>query len=160
MKWPGWTTINRVLALLVRLYLGWLFVEASIHKIADPTSFAVDVATYQLLPLWAVNVFAIVVPWVEVVAGALIFAGFRVRAAALLMAGMMVSFIVALGWALHLGLDMTCGCFASQGAAGEDPISGWTLLRDSVWLAMATYVLFADRHPMGIESWISRWRRR
>ncbi|MBN1611934.1 MAG: DoxX family membrane protein [Polyangiaceae bacterium] len=151
--------MNRYLALAVRLYLGWLFAEASLHKIAKPASFALDVATYQLLPLYSVNAFAIVVPWVELVAGILLVAGLRVRAAALLVVGMMVSFMVALGWALHLGLDMTCGCFASQGAVGEDPISGWTMLRDGTWLAMGLYVLFADRNPIGIEPWIAKARR-
>lgn len=159
MKRPTFAQVNRLFALAVRLYLGWLFAEASLHKIANPASFALDVATYQLLPLYLINVFALIVPWVELVAGGLLLVGARVRAAALLVAGMMVSFIVALAWALHLGLDMTCGCFASQGAVDEDPISGWTMVRDGVWLAMGLYVLFADRHPIGIEPWITKARR-
>jgi putative oxidoreductase len=160
MKRPGLADVNRWLAFIVRLYMGWLFAEASIRKIANPASFALDVATYQLLPLYLVNAFAIVVPWVELVAGALLLVGVRVRAAALLVVGMMVAFMVALGWALHLGLDMTCGCFASQGAAGEDPISGWTMVRDGVWLALGLYVFLVDRDPIGIEFWITRGRGR
>jgi uncharacterized membrane protein YphA (DoxX/SURF4 family) len=159
VKRPNWARVNQLAALAVRLYLGWLFLEASWHKIAHPASFALDVATYQFLPLYWVNLFAIIVPWVEAMTGVLLLLGTRVRAAALLVVGMMMSFVIALAWALHLGLDMSCGCFASQGAVGEDPISGWTMLRDGVWLAMGLYVLFGDRDPIGINSWISRGRR-
>jgi putative oxidoreductase len=159
MRQPNWARLNRWLALAVRLYLGWLFLDASWHKIAHPASFALDVATYQFLPLYLVNVFAIIVPWVEAMTGVLLLVGARVRAAALLVVGMMIAFMIALAWALHLGLDMSCGCFASQGAVGEDPISGWTMLRDSTWLAMGLYVLFADKNPLGMDSWMARGRR-
>jgi len=64
---------------------------------------------------------------VELVAGALLLLGIRVRASALLVVLMMASFMIALGWALHLDLHMSCGCFGLQGAADQDPISGWTL---------------------------------
>ena len=150
--------INSVVALGVRLYLGWVFVAASLHKIAHPGAFALDVATYQFLPIWAVNVFAIIVPWIEIVVGAFLIVGLRVRASALVVSGLMVSFMIALGWALHLELDMACGCFASQGAADEDPISGWTMARDAVWLVMGLYILLADRQPLGLERWLGRAR--
>ena len=159
MRRPNWARLNRWLALAVRLYLGWLFLDASWHKIAHPASFALDVATYQFLPLYLVNVFAIIVPWVEAVTGVLLLVGARVRAAALLVVGMMIAFMIALAWALHLGLDMSCGCFASQGAVGEDPISGWTMLRDGTWLALGLYVLFADKNPLGMDTWMARGRR-
>jgi uncharacterized membrane protein YphA (DoxX/SURF4 family) len=146
--------VHQAIALAVRFYLGWLFVTASIHKIAHPDAFAMDVATYQFLPIWAVNAFAIVVPWVELGVGGLLVLGLRVRASALLVASMMLAFMVALAWALHLELDMACGCFASQAAADEDPISSWTLVRDTVWLLLSVYVLVFDRRPIGLDAWL------
>jgi uncharacterized membrane protein YphA (DoxX/SURF4 family) len=148
LAWRGHTWI----AAPARLYLGFVFVYASFHKIAHPATFALDVATYQLLPLELVNLAALILPWVELLAGVMIIVGFRTRAAALLIAGMMVVFMVALGWALHLGLDMSCGCFASS--SDEDPISWRTLLRDGGWLALALYVLICDRRPLGVDRWL------
>lgn len=145
--WKGHAWI----ALVVRLYLGGVFLAACTHKIAHPEVFALDVATYQFLPLWSVNLFAIVVPWLELVAGAALILGLRVRAAALLVVGMMISFMIALAWALHLGLDMSCGCFASQAAEHNDPISWLTLVRDSVWLLQGAYVMLFDHNPLGLE---------
>jgi uncharacterized membrane protein YphA (DoxX/SURF4 family) len=128
------------------------------HKILDPKSFALDVATYQFLPLSTVNLFALVLPWVELLAGAMLVVGLRVRAASLLTTAMMVAFIVALGWALHLGLDMSCGCFASQAAAQGDSISWRTMVRDGTWLLQALYVFLFDRRPFGLEMWASSRR--
>lgn len=146
-------TVMRVaawLAVPARWYLGVLFIGASLHKIAAPHSFALDIATYDILPLALVNLVAIVLPWLEVSAGGMLLVGWRVRAAALLVTAMMVVFLVALVIALARGLDMSCGCFASQGAI-EDPISRWTVLRDLVWLALAGFVVACDRGLAGIE---------
>ncbi len=149
IAWVSWKG-HAWIALALRLYLGCVFVFASLHKIANPHSFALDVATYQFLPLGTVNLFALVVPWVELFAGMMFIIGLRVKAAALLISLMMMSFVIALAWALHLHLDMSCGCFASQGGEA-DPISWKTVLRDLSWLIMGIYVLMLDRSPLGIE---------
>ena len=138
------------LAVPARWYLGALFVGACLHKIADPGSFALDVATYDILPLALVNLTAIVLPWVELAAGGLLLLGWRVRAGALLVAALMALFVAALAVALARGLDMSCGCFASQGAA-EDPISLLTVARDLGWLALAAFVLAYDRGLVGLD---------
>ena len=147
LDWRG----HAWLALFARLYVGVVFLMACYHKILDPGVFALDVATYQFLPLSTVNLFALTVPWIEFAVGALLVLGVRVQASALIVSGLMVSFIVALAWALHLNLDMSCGCFASQAAADDDPISWHTLLRDSVWLVQGLYITVFDRHPIGLE---------
>ena len=56
------------LAVPVRCYLGVLFVGACLHKIAVPASFALDIATYDILPLAAINLVAIGLPWIELIA--------------------------------------------------------------------------------------------
>jgi uncharacterized membrane protein YphA (DoxX/SURF4 family) len=144
------------LALPLRWYLGGVFLLACLHKIADPGSFAVDVATYGILPLPLVNLTAITLPWIELTAGIMLIAGLKARAGALMVSGMMVVFTTALVIALVQGLDMSCGCFASQGAQGEDPISTETVLRDLGWLAIALYVLLFDDGPIGIDRFIAR----
>ena len=147
--WPG----HSILALAARLYLASVFLLACVHKIADPRAFAVDVATYQILPLWAVNAVALWLPWVELAAALSLALGLRVRAGAWLVSLMMAVFLLAIGSALARGLDLSCGCFASQGAA-EDPISWKTLARDGAWLLLALYVLFADARPLGLDRWL------
>ena len=152
--WPG----HRWVAFPVRLYLGGLFIAACTHKIGHPASFALDVATYRLLPLSTINLFAVIVPWVELMPALMLILGIRVRAAALVTCGLMIFFMVALGWALVQGLDMSRGCFASQSAAKYDPISWRTMLRDGTWLALGLYVMCLDHQPLGVESLVRKRR--
>jgi uncharacterized membrane protein YphA (DoxX/SURF4 family) len=151
LDWRG----HAVFALAARLYLGAIFLLACWHKILEPAAFALDIATYQILPLGLVNLLAIVLPWAELAAGLMLLFGFRTRAAALLMAGMMAMFTVAIATAVAKGLDMSCGCFASQGAS-EDPISWRTILRDASWLLLAVYVFIFDRRPLGLDRLFGR----
>lgn len=153
LTWPG----HAWLALPARVYLAFVFLAACVHKIADPAAFALDVATYQFLSLPLINVFALTLPWVELAAGLALLLGVRVRASALLVALMMLAFLIALAHALHLGLDMGCGCFASSSVAEEDAISWRTVSRDLGWLLLALYVLIFDARPLGLERW---WARR
>ena len=148
--WRG----HAVAGLLLRWYLGMVFLMACWHKLLHPASFAVDVATYGILPLALINPVALILPWVELVTGLMLVAGCRARAGALLAAAMMVVFLIALIAALAQGLDISCGCFAAQGLEA-DPISGATVWRDLVWLAMALYVLLFDRVPAGVDGWLT-----
>ena len=150
MTWRGHAWI----ALPVRIYLGVVFLAACYFKILDPAAFALDVATYQILPLPLINLQALILPWVELAAGLMLVLGWRTRASALLISGMMVMFLVALAMALGQGLEMGCGCFANEG--GEDPISWHTMVRDAVWLAMVLYVLFFDHQPLGLDRLLHR----
>ncbi len=152
VRWPG----HGALALPARWYLAWVFIEACWHKIQDPEIFAVDVATYQIMPLSTINLAAITLPWVELGAGIMLIIAWRARAAALMVAGMMVVFMIALGMALYAGLDMSCGCFASSAAEGEDMISMATLWRDAQWLLLAVYVVIFDRIPWGVDWLLAR----
>jgi putative oxidoreductase len=155
LNWPG----HSFLALPARFYLGWVFIIACLHKIAQPGSFAMDIATYDILPLGLINIMALSLPWIELAVGIMIVLGLRTRAAALVIAGMMVMFTVAILMALAKGLDMSCGCFASQAAQDDDPISYLTVLRDSAWLLLALYVVFFDRNPLGLDRLLGRRRK-
>jgi uncharacterized membrane protein YphA (DoxX/SURF4 family) len=146
VQWPGHTW----LALPIRLYMGGIFVYASWHKILHPGLFALDVATYDLLPLVLVNMVAVTLPYVELVAGMMLIVGFRTRTGAALIIAMLLLFTVALVIALARGLDMSCGCFASQ-TMEEDPITWMTALRDVIWILLTCYVLIFDRHGIGID---------
>ncbi|OGJ87444.1 MAG: hypothetical protein A2268_14800 [Candidatus Raymondbacteria bacterium RifOxyA12_full_50_37] len=137
-----------VSCLIVRFYLGAVFLAACYHKILNPYAFAIDVATYDILPLSLVNLMTVALPWVELLAGLLVISGVAVRPSVLMMGGMMIMFIIALSLALSRGLDMSCGCFAS--ADVEAAISWKTLVRDLFWTALCAYVYFCDRNPVGI----------
>lgn len=154
IHWKG----HAWLALPLRWYLGVVFIWACLHKIAHPGSLAEAIATYDILPLAIVNPMAIILPYIELSAGVMLIIGLRTRAAALMVAAMMLAFTVAVSIALYNGLDSSCGCFAAQ-SLEEDPIGGLTILRDVAWLLMAVYVLLFDRRPLGLDRWLGPERK-
>jgi putative oxidoreductase len=100
---------------MLRLVVGGAFIFSGALKIADPAKFAIDVSNYRLVPHELINLVAIFMPWMEVVAGAFVLAGIWLRAAALVIAGMTVMFAVVIMSALARGLNIECGCFGTLG---------------------------------------------
>ncbi len=149
--------ILAALSVPVRLYLGAVFIEASIFKIQEPYEFAIGVATYQILPLGLVNLVALLLPWIELVAGVLLIAGFWTKENAFLVLGMMVVFLASLVSALARGYEMSCGCFASLEAAENIGIQ--TLYRDIVWIVLALFVLLFDSGRYGADRFLRRRNR-
>jgi uncharacterized membrane protein YphA (DoxX/SURF4 family) len=126
------------LGLLLRVYVGGVFIYASMYKINYPGEFAETIASYQLLPYWAINITALVMPWLELVSGALLILGVRTKSAAAVIGGMLILFSLAILVALLRGIPIGCGCFTSV----EDPLGWDTLWRDLIWLAMTLQVYF------------------
>ena len=136
------------LTILARLVLGLVFIYASWDKILDPAGFAKAVQNYRLLPLEAVNFFAIVVPWLELVCGLLLIGGLFTAGSSLVVGLLLVSFMIALAAALARGLDIGCGCFSSKSA---DPITYWYLLRDFLLILLSSQVLVYDRGALSLD---------
>ena len=60
---------NKVLQIILRLVIGGIFLYASLDKLFNPEEFAKIIKGYDILPLSFINIFAIVLPYVEFVAG-------------------------------------------------------------------------------------------
>jgi uncharacterized membrane protein YphA (DoxX/SURF4 family) len=134
------------LLLATRLFLGILFVYASIDKMRYPGPFSDTVVNYHLLPEALVNLFSLWLPVAEFLAGALLLLGVWSQAASGLILAMMAMFLIAIVQGVARGIDTHCGCF-TQGGKG-DPISVWTILRDVSFLAVAALGFWLERPIM------------
>jgi uncharacterized membrane protein YphA (DoxX/SURF4 family) len=110
---------SRTLHAIVAIIVGLTFLYAAHEKIERPQDFARAIYHYQLigpsqyLPPLLPNLLGVVLPWVEVLVGVALVAGFWRREAALLTGVMLVVFIVAVGSTLIRGIDIeNCGCFS------------------------------------------------
>jgi putative oxidoreductase len=140
--------------LALRASLAVAFAWACIHKIADPRDFALQVATYQILPLPLVNLQAVVLPWVELFCAVLLALGLLTRPAALVTCGMNVMFIAAISMALAADLHLQCGCFASS-SAGEE-MNASLIVRDAVLLAAGAYLAVAAPCRLSLDRVLAR----
>jgi uncharacterized membrane protein YphA (DoxX/SURF4 family) len=121
-------------ATLAQVALGALFIAAALGKIADISDFATQISHYRLAPVWSVNLFASVLPWIELLAGLSLVLRIRPRAGAVIVLVMMVVFTVAVAAAWARGLDFRCGCF---GKAGADTIGMRKFAENLVLTALA-----------------------
>ena len=122
--------------------LGAVFIYASLEKIAEPREFARIVYHYRLIgPSAALgfipaNTLAVTLPWIEALTGLLLIVGAWRREAALTAGLMLVTFLVAVGYALAQGIDIAnCGCFS---VSGEGRAAGMKLILEAgVQLSLA-----------------------
>jgi uncharacterized membrane protein YkgB len=144
----GWLR-SEWLAVRVQIALGAIFVAAALPKIVEPPVFAKNVHAYAVVPGALVNVQALFMPGVEVVAGLALVLGVWRRPAALLCGLLLVLFTAALGYNVVIGNPVSCSCFdlhAAVKSCGEQLRSmKWLLVRDVGMLAMAAHVLWASR---------------
>lgn len=123
----------------LELALGLVFVAAGTLKIADPTGFAVSVASMRVLPSLLLGPVAILLPWVEVVAGLALLATRRYRdAAAWLTLGLLLPFTAVLVAAL-LRNGGSCGCFGEGAGFLNRPEVG--LVRNVLLVAAAVVLI-------------------
>ncbi len=135
------TFTHRYLALVLRLCIGGIFIYASMYKINYPGEFAETIAGYQIVPYWAVNISAVVLPWVELISGVLLITGIRARSAAVIIGLLLIMFAIAMFINLVRDVPISCGCFHGVG----EKISWWTLTRDIIWVIMTIHILLFDK---------------
>lgn len=130
---------NSWIELAARWIIGLTFIYASFHKILAPADFAKIVYGYDLFPNEAINVIAIVIPFVELIAGLALILGLYPRAAALIINGMLVAYTIVLSINLIRGHEFDCGCFSAK-EAGIFSSAESTLVRDIVYLILALQI--------------------
>jgi len=132
---------SRYLALILRLYIGGLFIYASMYKINYTAEFAETIVSYQMAPYWAVNIIAVFFPWVELISGILLVLGIRVKSASLIILFLMLVFTAGIGLNLLRNAPISCGCFHTLG----DTISWKVMVRDILWCIMVIHIYLYDK---------------
>lgn len=84
--------------LLLRLPIGIYFILAGLLILKDPTGFVAEVHNMKILPPHAGTIYAIMLPYVEIAAGALLIIGMWTTLAAGLISLMLLSFVIAFGF--------------------------------------------------------------
>ena len=122
---------------LLILLLAGVFLFAGGLKAWRPSQLAWDIFSYEIAPYSAAAVLAVYLPWVEILAGAGLFAPRARRGALAILQGLLIVFMLALGWAWFRGLDISCGCFGS----GDEPANFPLLMGRDVGLLLAAILL-------------------
>ena len=138
-----WLTIR------VQIALGVIFIVAALPKVSDPPSFAHMIYNYRILPGGLINLASLVMPWVEILAGLLLVLGIWTRPARHVITGLLLVFMIAIGFNLMRGNAVDCGCFnvADAGKTYDQRIADmwFVIVRDTGMLLMVAQLWWAER---------------
>jgi uncharacterized membrane protein YphA (DoxX/SURF4 family) len=133
---------GRILLIVGRILLASIFLIAGYAKVrpqlsmpwsiasvrTSVTLFAMQVDSYQMLPLWGVNAVAHVLPFFELFLGLWLLSGVGLRFSSVLSIVSFCGFMTAIGWAYHKGLEINCGC----GIGPAEQVGPGALIRDGL----------------------------
>lgn len=126
------------LVLACRLIVGGIFVYASLDKLAHPHAFAEAIHNYRMVPYSLLHPAALLLPMVEFVVGVTLILGLARRGGALISSLLLLVFMFGISSALLRGLDISCGCFNTDGG---HTVGVSLLLRDLGMLALCVPLL-------------------
>jgi uncharacterized membrane protein YphA (DoxX/SURF4 family) len=133
--------INEKIILLLRVIVGFVFVYASIHKIADPETFAKSIANYRILPIFSINIIAITVAWIELVMGLFMIFGIFIKASSFIATFLMGFFATLVLVTIVRGIDITCGCFSPS---SPKPV-GWQKFTENTILFIISFLVYYSK---------------
>ena len=93
-----------------RIYLALVFILSGLDKINGLDAFAQSIENYRIIPLAFINIIAIIVPWLELVAGGLLLLGFYIKENSTIIITLLLVFTIAIISAVLRNLDIDCGC--------------------------------------------------
>lgn len=138
---------------LCRWTLSGIFIYAGGIKLLEPEIFATLIEAYGIVPEGLLMPVAIGLPVLEVIAGIGLL--FDIRRSLALITGLLVLFMVVLGYGIWLGVDVDCGCFGPEDPEAE-AFHGLrlSLFRDLVMMAGVFFIYGWRRYrairPVGL----------
>lgn len=131
-------------AVALHVFTGSLFVVAGLAKLRDPARFRAAVANYGILRRAGVEPVSVMLPIIEIVGGGMLALRVALPVSALLVAGLLVVFAVAMAVNLVRGRrNMDCGC--TLGVRGQT--ISWPLVVRNIGLAVACVVATIPQGP-------------
>jgi len=132
-----------------RLALGFIFLAAGVLKSLDVAEFAHQTAGYGLIGPGLAALAAPLLIGLEGTLAVALIVGWRPRAAAVAIGGLLVLFIALEAWGMAQGRTESCGCFGAY--VQRTPAQ--VILEDTVFLALAVLAW------AGLGPWAARRRR-
>ncbi len=131
-----------LLFFVCRAVVAVVFIAAACPKLLQPHAFAISVFRYQMLPDNLINIVAIYLPWVELVAGLWLLLLPKGRdGAAFILLALLVFFTVAITVNIFRGIDIACGCFSVKADVGR---IGWKKVAENSLLIVMAGAAFFD----------------
>lgn len=141
---------NKYLQFILRLIIGGMFIYVAYNKLVNSEEFAKAIKNYDMLPLWVINIIAIVLPYVELFSGIFLVLGIFKKGSSAIISIQLLIFIIALTSAYARGLNIDCGCGFSS-LVQEHASKNELLIRiiEDIFMLIGTVIvyLFCEKKP-------------
>jgi len=143
---------------VIRIIFGAMFLISGFNKSTDLYSFGRTVIRYNILPEIFVPYAAITIPFLEILLGLLLIAGFRVKSSSFLSMTLLALFTFFIAVNVIRGETFDCGCFNLKiFGLGIDERIGWKLiLRNAVILLFFALIYKTERHLYSIDNYLEK----
>ncbi|MCF8435394.1 MAG: hypothetical protein K9G57_00995 [Ignavibacteriales bacterium] len=137
--------LNKIFFALLSTALGGLFVFSGYQKIIDPVAFSDSVANFRILPTFLVNIFAIILSWLEFLLGIFLLMNINRKENLFLILILMLGFTLAIITAILRGLNINCGCFGETSTAADS-----LKILENLFIIMAVFItyLYYSKNPV------------
>ncbi|NHN54290.1 DoxX family protein [Calidifontibacter sp. DB0510] len=143
--------ITAWIGLVLRLIVGAVMLWAGITKAMNLSETQMATRAFQILPYELAGAWGLVMPFVEILVGALLVVGLFVRPAAIVAGLLMVAFIIGIISVWVRGISIDCGCFGGGGTTKE-PAYPMELARDIALFACCAWLILKPRTKFDLDS--------
>ena len=145
---------NKHLLLLIRIFIGLVFLYSGIQKIADASGFANAIENYRLFPLFTINLLAITIPWLELITGLFLIFGIYIKESTTIINSLLIFFIIFIITALIRKLNIECGCFGTL----DNQKVGIQKIIENLILLLLGYFLFRTEKYQKFTIFCNKWK--
>jgi len=146
-----------IISFILRIIIGGIFLVSGLAKISDPVRFLFTLREFRLFPESIVPFTAVFLPWLEFFLGLSVVLGVLYRTSALMLAGLNILFIIALGSVIVRGFEVDCGCFGLVADILKLPdMADWkAVVRNVIFVMLCTGMFAIDRTVISLEGYIN-----
>lgn len=146
------------LSFIFRIVIGGVFLLAGLAKISDPVRFILTLREFRLFPEMIIPFTAVYLPWLEFVLGISIFLGIMHRTSALMLAGLNMLFVIAIGSVIFRGIVVDCGCFGLLADMLKLPdMADWkSIVRNLLFTLMCIGIFIIKKTVISLEGYIKK----
>lgn len=133
---------KKIIFLIIRIVVGVIFIVSGFIKLMEPyQNLLAVIYSYKIISGPLATLFAMTMPWAELIFGTFLLAGLCIRWSALALWGMNSTFVGAISLALLRKLEINdCGCFG--GSHLSMPLRNILILDITLWFIFMILVVF------------------
>lgn len=135
------------LSRIISIAVGTVFAYAGISKAVDVNGFAESIMAYQITGPYLSKILASTLPYIEILAGGLLLAGYKAKESLIIITGLCVIFTAAICYAMTVDLQISCGCFSGSAQPGNLILS---IARNIGIIGACTYCLTRKERLYGL----------